>query len=309
MYSVRLVLISVLFGAVVFAGALNTQIPPFTQPGVTVLISNLTPQTGPIAPWFAQAVTEFNVGNGFGLDPTTTTTNTGLVSALLSTTWQQYPTAFASASSNYGVLETYAQVTAATFTGAELQAHAAAFYQDILTVYGLGIPVGTPGFLNLSMTVTGSFTCDSTPTCPTGLAFGYGPGTLGVSTAVHRIGGESPTPGPFSTTQMLVPLPMFYGIPFNINLQLGTTARVLQNTSTGQFINTFDTSDLAHTLRVTGISVTDATGDSLPFNITSAAGLTYTASGIESPEPGTLVLLAAALVILGTMRAVFLRSR
>jgi hypothetical protein len=274
MYAFRLVLISALFAAVVIAGTL-TQISPFTQPGVTVVITNLHPQTAPLAPPGAAAYTDFNAGDAPGLDLTTMTTSySRLGSAQLTTTWQQHPTAFASASSQYGVLETYAQVTAAPFTGAELQAHAEAIYQDILTVYGLGIPYGTPGFLDITMTVTGLFTCDSTPTCPNGVEFGYGPGTLGITTPVHRMGGEDPTPGSFSTTQMLVPLPMLYGVPFNVNLEMGTTARVLQNTSTGQFINTYNTSDLAHTLRVTGVSVTDAAGDSLPFNITSSSGLT-----------------------------------
>ena len=302
MNSCRLVLIGSVLTVVVLAGPLNTQISPFTQPGVTVLKSNLTLQSAPLLTWFAQAQTEFNVGNSGGLDPSTTSTNTGLVSAQLNTTWQQHPTAFASASSNYGVLQTYAQVTAAAFTGTELQSHAEAIFQDILTVYGLGIPTGTPGLLNMSMMVTGQFTCDSTPTCPTGVAFGYGPGTLGLTTEVHKIGGESPTPGTFSTTQMLVPLPILYGLPFNVNLRMGTTARVFQNTSTGNFLNTFDTSDLAHTLRVTGITVTDANGASMPFNITSASGLAYTSSGILTPEPETVVLVAAGLAILGMIR-------
>jgi hypothetical protein len=159
-----------------------------------------------------------------------------------------------------------------------------------------GLPLGTAGYLLMEATLDGAFNCDEPRgICNTGFLFGYGPGTLGSPDFVHTMGGEQPYAGTVSTTQPLVPLPFQNGQPFNISLELITTARL--HKANGVVQGTYNITDFLHTMRISEVSVTDQAGGPVEFSITSSSGLLYGPGGVSAvPEPNSMALSAIGLV-------------
>lgn len=281
------------------AATIVTQISPFTQPGLTTVQTNLTPQTtGLVAPR-ANAGVEFGFAT---LDPATAQSSNGIRLAYTAANFPSADVALAIAMVNDGTLGALAEI--GPNSNDVLQASASAYFLDGLTVTTTGLPLGAPELLNLEVTVKGQITCDDRRgICNSGMVFGYGAGTLGSNTAVHFIGGEQPFPGPLLTTQSLVPLPFLNGQPFNIALQIISTSRLYKVDAVLQ--NPSDLSEfLYHPMRVSGISVTDNAGHAESFSIVSTSGLSYGTSGISTPEPGT-----TATVLLGIGGICILRRR
>ena len=262
----------------------------------------MVPQTGPVSPTGSFAGVDF--GFDFVNDPTTNITHFGLRSATTSANWATFPGATAAASSINGALSVFASSSGAVPSGhTSVSAHAGAGFTDVLTITSSSFPAGTLAYFDAIVTVTGSVACD-TAVCPTGLAFGYYSNTLGLPGLVHQIGGElTPSITGFTTTQALVPLPFIFGQPFDVTLRLDTAARL----SGG---NTFNTADFSHTLRVSGLTITDASGAVLDASISGASGLVYSASGITAaPEPASVVLVGCGLALVPLVRFARLRRR
>ena len=204
----------------------------------------------------------------------------------------------ASASVSNGSLSVFATILGVNQTN--LSIHASAGFGDLLTITSASFTQGTPLFFSPIVTVTGSMSCDIA-VCPSGLGFGYNGGTLGITTTfIHTIGGENaPSFSNFSTTQALAPLPFLAGQAFDVALRLDIAVRL---TTLGE---TFNTSDFSHTLRVTGIAITDGSGNPVTdANISAASGLLYSANGIAAPvpEPNFLALLGVSLASLLAFR-------
>jgi hypothetical protein len=109
------------------------------------------------------------------------------------------------------------------------------------------------------------------------------------------MGGEQPYAGIVSTTQPLVPLPFQNGQPFNISLELITTARL--HKANGVLQGTYNITGFLHTMRITEVSVTDQAGGPVAFSITSSSGLLYGPAGVSAvPEPNSMALSAIGLV-------------
>jgi len=298
---------SSLFLAVCFSGALvaspiNTLLPPFTNQGGVVVAGALSPQTSPVGSAFAIA----NRVYGFnGLDIGTYQYQLGVTNASSSGTWDQYSGAYASASVQNGELRTSQSVSGAIPSGAfDVETFSGATFLDSLTITSSSVADGTLGYFLLTVQVTGSFSCDSTSVdfCPSGALFGYGYGTLGYGSAVHYLGGENPFPlvSTLNANEQLVPLPFLFGTPFNIQLDLLSTARLIPWAG-----NSFAQNDLSHTMKVIGIGITDGTSNAISnFSITSNSGLLYGANGITAvPEPSTLLFVGFGLAVgLGRLR-------
>ena len=219
---------------VAVAGPLNTQIDPFTHPGVTTLVTDLEPQSAPVASVASGANTMFGVN---GLDPNSLMTNSGVLSATISSSSEPFPGASGSAfaQSNSGVLSVRNNMAGAPPFGGSVDAHSSAAFRDALTITSSSLPLGSLAFLTLLVTVDGTMSCDGVqPTCPIGLAFGYAPDTLGRADFIHQIGGESPEPGEFETTQELVPLPFLSTLPWGRLRVLLRSTRTVPRARTSQ---------------------------------------------------------------------------
>ncbi len=291
----RLCLLITAMGFVVSSGAapLNTQIPPFTNSGVTRLATSLSPQTGPVLGPASYAAVDFGFND---TDAATRVLDVGITSAAIGATWGAFPTAAGSATSINGELTAFGSVSGAIPTGVDgVQVHSSAGFRDALTITSTTIPSGQFAYLHVFLIVTGDLLCDA-PLCPTGLAFGYSPGTLGRSEYLHQIGGEAPTPtAGFATTQELVPLPFLMGQPFNIALNIDTSPRLTRWAG-----NSTATSDFTHTVSIGAISLTDANGNGISgWSIDSASGLVYSESGVSAvPEASSFLLLGTGVLSL-----------
>jgi len=292
----RVLALACVVGAAASGGPIHTQVAPFQNVGGAVVVTDLQPQQLPLIAPFASA------GTTFGYSDSEFAANwageSGAQSASMSRSWAEFPGAYAAATAGNGQIGTYASTTGLPPGKDRIDAHGGAGFIDLLTVTSPSLAPGALGYFHLTVEVTGSITCD-TALCPTGMLFGYGTGTLGRSEVIHYLGGESPTPGAFTIVEQLVPLPFLNGQPFNIGLHLLTTARDLAWVG-----NSFNISDELHTLRATGIEITDAQGREISsYLINSESGLRYGPDGINPvPEPATGLLAIGALAGLGAWR-------
>lgn len=285
-----------LLGAAALAGPIHTLVPPFQSGGGTAIATNLQPQQLPLIAPFAAAGTTFGYADADF--PANHIGVAGASSASIARSWTEFPGAYAAATAGNGKIGTYASTSGLPAGKDRIDAHGGAGFIDLVTVTSPSLPPGALGYFHLTVEVTGSITCD-VAVCPTGMLFGYGWGTLGRSEVIHYLGGEAPTPGSFTITEQLVPLPFLNGQPFNIGLNLLTTARDLAWVG-----NTFNISDELHTLRVTGIEITDAQGQEISsYLINAESGLRYGPDGINPvPEPATGLLALGALACLKVLR-------
>jgi hypothetical protein len=278
------------------AGPLHTQVAPFQNGGGTARATNLQPQQLPLIAPLAVAGTVFGYSDGDF--PVNFLSVTGSTSASMSRSWTEFPGAYAAATVGNGKLGTYASTTGFPAGKNRIDANGTATFIDQLTVSSNSLAPGSLGYFNLTVELTGSITCDAT-LCPTGLLFGYGWGTLGRNEVIHYLGGERAIPGSFTIVEELVPLPFLNGQAFNIGLSLLTTARDLAWEG-----NSFNISDELHTLRITGVEITDAQGQEISsYLINSESGLGYGPNGITpAPEPGAGLLALSALGALAACR-------
>ncbi len=100
----------------------------------------------------------------------------------------------------------------------------------------------------------------------------------------------------FSQTVQLQGVPFQPGTPFDFQVGFAVTARVFQP-STGA-TSTDVNADFLSTMRITGLSVIDPSGNTVgSFSIQSASGAIYGPNGVSTvPEPATLPLVIAGII-------------
>jgi len=150
-----------------------------------------------------------------------------------------------------------------------------------------------------------------------GSSFGSSQDTIGLTTT-----GETVVCGPaacgnapvlFDVTR-LVRLPFTFNEEFILDASFGVDASFFLNAppGTGGFIGGFSFADFSHTVTFGPATVVNASGTAIP-GVTIASDIDYLAgtratAPIGAPEPSTLMLLASALIIGGTVRRMAARS-
>jgi hypothetical protein len=191
-----------------------------------------------------------------------------------------------------------------------------ALLTDELTVTASGVPTGTPGMFNSSVTIMGS-TASLTGTNFSYVIVNVGYGmaetfldaemsaanpadnALGDSECSPSSGSTSPSGLGAVTCTLSFSLLMTYGEPFELATDLD--AYVFATPGPGG-IAEGGTSDFFDTAQITSIAV-DANGNPVTdFSITSASGLDYTANGVfATPEPSGLLFLGIGLLFVALM--------
>jgi PEP-CTERM motif len=178
---------------------------------------------------------------------------------------------------------------------------------DGLTVTVPGIPTGTAGTLEVTGTVSGTFT----PLSGTGpydisdTFYEVTPslGSINGSNFADSIDGGSCvyTPTSSTTCSLTYSIPFTFGNEFEMVQWLDTY--VFADSAANPNLTAGGTASYGDTAQITSIVVLDdANGSTLTdFDITSASGLDYTANGVSAPEPSSLVLLCVGLLLLGFM--------
>ena len=154
-------------------------------------------------------------------------------------------------------------------------------YQEVMTVWGG--PVGSSGSMSLRFTVTGTATISSAANYA-GSGFNlrlFQPGG-GYTDNVFEPGAGGVAVAPA--------IPIVFGQPFEYAIWF-TGGINIDDFSDGSYA----VSDFYHTATLTGIGVLDANQAPLAsFQIQADSGTVYTANGVV-PEPGTFLLIGAAV--------------
>ena len=171
---------------------------------------------------------------------------------------------------------------------------AVASFSDVWTIQGL--PQGTPGTLQLGLSMTGSYS--------------YGDGGLGlqlsngyaddigtVLLAVYCSSGLNPpcvyNPNPSFSVATTETLSFHYGVPFVVQLRLEGDAGATNGPSSNSV-------DAMHTAQFTGLQVFDQGGNAFSgYTLTADSGHVYLFNQDQTvPEPGTAAAPVAAVILL-----------
>lgn len=215
---------------------------------------------------------------------------------------------------DYGILHSYSSLSVSNAArGTWYQFVTRAWSLDQLTIVEPGLG-GTSGFITVGMTFDGSTSYNAnrilnTSQFPPAGVFMTISGTIPDAAGRFHPAG---TQGAFTGTSgytIYGSVPMTFGLPFDLFLQVGTYGSLMpvgQNTAgwNGNAIADFSQTAILTSVTVNQGSVSSPGAAVTDFQIQSASGTNYSATGVVTPEPGTSLLLMGGFALAGFLRRI-----
>lgn len=227
--------------------------------------------------------------------PASSASHASVSGCLISTASQSACGAGFAAMGDLGAQSSMIDSNPSAIPGGSEDANASAYFNDILTVTGLGLSTGQNYTLVPTVTIDGTGAWNNV-SLPQTVGLGiqeFGPDG---STVIDSLFPDA-TQHSYSATFTLDGISFQPGVEFNFALQFGEAARIYTGSATTE--NTEVSANFLSTMLLTGITVLDSNGNAIPdFTIASSSGTNYGVNGVI-PEPASSALVAMGILIIG----------